>query len=121
MLTSLSNVTTYINIITYIFRHEFYFQWECGDEQCMTSSTLYKSGGYPRRYKHVCGTTEKWQERSLKEHNYNFFLLGIPNLGHLVNTHVARTENKLYHFSKRDLRADILRNKCLKEALQVII
>ena len=121
MLTSLSNVTTYINIIAYIFRHEFYFQWECGDEQCMTSLTLYKSGGYPRRYEHACGTTEKWQERSLKEHNYNFFLLGIPNLGHLVNTHVVRTENKLYHFSKRDLRADISRNKWLKEALQVII
>ena len=87
----------------------------------MTSSTLYKSGGYPRRYEHAYGTAEKWQERSLKEHNYNFFPLDIPNLGHLVNTHVACTEKKLFHFSKRDLRVDIARNKWLKEAMQVII
>ena len=44
MLTPAFNVTTYINFITYISFHEFYFWWECGDEQCMTSSTLYKSG-----------------------------------------------------------------------------
>ena len=100
MLTPLSNVTTYINIITYIFRHEFYFQWECGDEQCMASSTLYKSGGYPRRYEHACGTTEKWQERSLKEHNYDFFLLDIPNLGHLLNTHVQKVS---YIISQKEI------------------
>ena len=44
MLTPVSNLTTYINFITYIFCREFYLEWECGDEQRMTSSTLYKSG-----------------------------------------------------------------------------
>ena len=59
--------------------------------------------GYSRKYEHACGTTKKWQERSVKGHNYKF----LP-------------QNKLFHFSKRDLHPDTARNKWLKKALQVI-
>ena len=50
--------------------------------------------GYCRKYEHACGTTKKWQERSVKGHNYKFF-----------------PQNKLFHFSKRDLRPDTALNK----------
>ena len=77
--------------------------------------------GYSRKCEHACGTTKKWQERSVKGHNYKFSPLDFPNLGHLVNANLVFSENKLFHFSKRDLCADTARNKWLKESLQVII
>ena len=67
--------------------------------------------GCSRKYEHACGTTKKWQELSVKGHNYKFFSLDFPNLGHLINVNVVFTENKLFHFSKRDLHADTARNK----------
>ena len=87
----------------------------------MASSALYKSLIISRKYNHACGTTKKWEERSVKGHNYKCFPLDFPNLRYLVNGHVIFTENKLFHFLKTDLCADIARNKWLKEALQVII
>ena len=76
---------------------------------------------YSRKYEHVCGATKKWQECSVKGHNYKFFPLDFPNLLNLINVHVVFRENKWFCFSKRDLRADTAHNKWLKEALKVIM
>ena len=38
---------------------------------------------YSRKYGRACGLTKKGQKRSVKGHNYQFFPLNFPNLGHL--------------------------------------
>ena len=118
MSTPVSNVTTYIN---QFFKLHILSRVLLLMRVTMNKFNLVQVRGYSRKYEHACGITKKWQERSVKGHSYKLFPLDFPNLGHLVNAHVVFTESKLYHFSKRDLRADTAHYKWLKEALQIII